>query len=220
SEIGKQLGVAHILEGSVQKAGNAVHINVQLINAATNAHVWADIYDRKLDDIFAVEGEVATAIGEALNAKVTGSEKQSITAKLTNNPQAYDAYLRGLALFRKSDDASIRNAQQFFEQAVQLDPNFATAWAGLAHVHALQYFTDGDAVSRNAARTALDAALRLQPDLAEAQLAQAYCQSYAEGDYDAAAARFEHFLGKWPNNAGSLEPRGLSVSRYGSRRWA
>src|SRR3954463_2056777 len=141
SEIGKQLGVAHILEGSVQKAGNAVHINVQLINAATNAHVWAEIYDRKLDDIFAVEGEVATAIAEALNAKVTGSEKQSITAKLTNNPQAYDAYLRGLALFRKSDDASIRSAQQFFEEAVQLDPGFATAWAVLAHAYALQYFT-------------------------------------------------------------------------------
>jgi TolB-like protein len=215
SEIGKQLGVAHILEGSVQKAGNAVHINVQLVNAATDAHVWAEIYDRKLDDIFAVEGEVATAIAEALNAKVTGSEKQSISAKLTNNPQAYDAYLRGLALFRKSDDAGIRNAQQFLEQAVQLDPGFATAWALLAHVHALQYFTDADAVRRNAARTALDAALRLQPDLAEVQLAQGYLQYYVEQDYDAAAARFEQLLGKWPNNAGILEALGLIVRRQG-----
>jgi TolB-like protein/thioredoxin-like negative regulator of GroEL len=215
SEIGKQLGVAHILEGSVQKAGNAVHINVQLINAATDAHVWAEIYDRKLDDIFAVEGEVATAIADALNAKVTGTEKQTITAKLTSNPQAYDAYLRGLALFRESDDASTRTAQQFFEEAVRLDPGFATAWALLAHAHALQYFTDPDPVHRNAARTALDAALRLQPDLAEVQLAQGYFQYYVEQDYDAAAARFEQLLGKWPNNADILGALGLIVRRQG-----
>jgi TolB-like protein len=215
SEIGKQLGVANILEGSVQKAGNAVHINVQLINAVTDAHVWAEIYDRKLDDIFAVEGEVATAIADALNAKVTGTEKQTITAKLTNNPQAYDAYLRGLALFRKSDDASTRSALQFLEQAVQLDPDFATAWALLAHVHAFQFFNGAGTAGRNAARTALDAALRVRPDLAEVQLAQGYFQYYVEQDYDAAAARFEQLLGKWPNNADALQALGLIVRRQG-----
>ena len=217
SEIGRQLGVAHILEGSVQKAGNAVHINVQLIKAATDAHVWAEIYDRKLDDIFAVEGEVATAIAEALNAKVTGQEKQTITAKLTNNPDAYDAYLRGLTLFRRTDAASTRNAQQILEQAVRLDPNFATAWALLAHTEALQYFTDADPARRKAARAALDSALRLQPDLAEVQLAQGYFQYYVEQDYAAAAARFEQLLGKWPNNADVLEALGLIVRRLG--RW-
>ncbi len=215
SGIGRQLGVAHILEGSVQKAGNAVHINVQLIKAATDAHVWAESYDRKLDDIFAVEGEVATAIADALNAKVTGQEKQTITARLTNNPQAYDAYLRGLALFRRSDDAGKRSAQQFLEEAVRLDPGFATAWALLAHVHAWQYFNEADAVRGNAARTALDAALRLQPDLAEVQLAQGYFQYYVEQNYDAAAARFEQLLAKWPNNADILEALGLIVRRQG-----
>ena len=217
SEIGKQLGVAHILEGSVQKASNKVHINVQLIKAATDAHVWAEIYDRKLDDIFAVEGEVATAIAEALNAKVTGQEKQTITAKLTNNPEAYDAYLRGLALFRRSDDASIRNAQPFLEQAVRQDPGFATAWALLAHVHALQYFSDPDTAHQSAARAALEAALRLQPELAEVQLAQGYVQYYVEQDYEAAAARFEQLLVKWPNNADILQALGLIVRRLG--RW-
>ncbi|MFN2542077.1 MAG: tetratricopeptide repeat protein [Chthoniobacterales bacterium] len=215
SGIGRQLGVAHILEGSVQKAGNAVHINVQLIKAATDAHVWAESYDRKLDDIFAVEGEVATAIADALNAKVTGQEKQTITARLTNNPAAYDAYLRGLALFRRSDDASTRSAQQFFEEAVRLDPGFATAWALLAHVRAWQYFNEADASHSNAARTALDAALRLQPDLAEVQLAQGYFEYYVEGNYDAAAARFEQLLRKWPNNADILEALGLIVRRQG-----
>src|SRR5436190_7564589 len=216
SEIGKQLGVAHILEGSVQKAGNAVHINVQLINAATNAHVWADIYDRKLDDIFAVEGEVATAIAEALNAKVTGNEKQTITARLTDNPEAYDAYLRGLALFRNSDDSSIRSAEQFLEQAVHLDPGFATAWALLARVHALEYFQGGDATQqRGGARRALEAALRLQPDLPEVQLAQGYYEYYVEQNYAAAAARFEQLLGRWPNNAEILEALGLIVRGQG-----
>lgn len=214
SEIGKRLGVAHILEGSVQKAGNAVHINVQLIKAATDAHVWAEIYDRKLDDIFGVEGEVATAIAEALNAKVTNKEKQTITAKLTNNPEAYDAYLRGLTLFRKSDDSSIRSAQPFLEQAVHLDPGFATAWALLARIHAFEFFS-GDEAQRAAARAALDAGLRLEPDLPEVQLAQGYFQYYVEQNYDGAAARFEQLLGKWPNNAEILEALGLIARRQG-----
>src|SRR5436309_3630930 len=104
-EIGKQLSVANLLEGSVQKAADAVHINVQLIRAATDEHLWAESYNRKLNDIFTVEGEVAGAIADQLNAKLRGAEKQVITAKLTSNPEASDAYLRGSALFRKSDDA-------------------------------------------------------------------------------------------------------------------
>ena len=102
SEIAKQLGVAHILEGSVQKAGNAVHINVQLIKAATDAHLWGESYDRELQNIFAVEGEVAKAIADQLRAKLTGQEEQVITAKPTDNPEAYDAYLRGLAYTLKT----------------------------------------------------------------------------------------------------------------------
>ncbi|HZE12175.1 MAG TPA: hypothetical protein VE086_00320, partial [Chthoniobacterales bacterium] len=95
-DVGAQLGVAHLLEGSVQKIGNAVHVNVQLIRAATDEHIWAESYNRKLDDVFAVEGEVASTIADQLNAKLTGAEKEVLAQKPTNNPAAYDAYLRGL----------------------------------------------------------------------------------------------------------------------------
>jgi TolB-like protein/tetratricopeptide (TPR) repeat protein/class 3 adenylate cyclase len=218
SEIGRQLGVSNILEGSVQKAGNAVHINVQLIRAATDEHLWAESYNRKLDDIFGVEGEVATAIAEALNAKVTGNEKQAITAKATNNPVAYAAYLRGVALYRKgASPEGYRSAQQFLEQAVLLDPGFATAWALLVRVDALQFFSGYDVTEarRGATRSALDTALRLQPDLAEVQLAQGYYQYWVERDYNAATRRFEQLLGKWPNNSEILEALGLILRRQG-----
>jgi TolB-like protein len=218
SEIGRQLGVANILEGSVQKAGNAVHINVQLIRAATDEHLWAESYSRKLDDIFGVEGEVATAIAEALNAKVTGNEKQAITAKATNNPEAYAAYLRGVALYRKgASPEGYRSAQQFLEQAVLLDPGFATAWALLVRVDALQFFNGYDVTEarRGATRSALDTALRLQPDLAEVQLAQGYYQYWVERDYNAATRRFEQLLGNWPNNSEILEALGLILRRQG-----
>src|SRR5437870_3791345 len=133
-EIARQLGVAHIVEGSVQKAADAVHINVQLIRAATDEHLWAESYNRKLNDIFTVEGEVAGAIADELNAKLSGAEKQVITARLTSNPEASDAYLRGSVLFRKGDDGSLDTAPQFLEQAGRLDPRVATAWAVLAGV--------------------------------------------------------------------------------------
>ena len=218
SEIGRQLGVANILEGSVQKAGNVVHINVQLIRAATDEPLWAESYNRKLDDIFGVEGEVATAIAEALNAKVTGNEKQAITAKATNNPEAYAAYLRGVALYRKgASPEGYRSAQQFLEQSVLLDPAFATAWALLVRVDALQFFNAYDVTEarRGATRSALDTALRLQPDLAEVQLAQGYYQYWVERDYNAATRRFEQLLGKWPNNSETLEALGLILRRQG-----
>src|ERR1700726_637601 len=102
-EIGKQLGVSNLLEGSVQKSGNAVHVNVQLIRAATDEHLWAESYNRKLDDVFAVEGEVASAIADQLNAKLTGAERRELAARPTNNPEAYDAYLRGLAFQGRID---------------------------------------------------------------------------------------------------------------------
>src|ERR1700719_1130100 len=140
-DIAKQLGVAHILEGSVQKIANAVHVNVQLIRATTDEHLWAESYNRKLDDIFAVEGEVATAIAEQLNAKLTGSEQESLTIKPTSNPQAYDAYLRGLAFQGRIDgvDSNIAKSIEAFEEAARLDPQFALAWAQLVRQDALAY---------------------------------------------------------------------------------
>jgi serine/threonine protein kinase len=147
AEIAKQLGVANILEGSVQKAADQVRVNVQLVNAQTDAHVWAETYDRKLTDIFSVESDIAKGIAESLQAKLTGREKQALATKPTNNPEAYDAYLRGLAFEARSYARSwisysedlLGKAIGLYEQAVQLDPNFAIAWARLSRINAFLY---------------------------------------------------------------------------------
>jgi hypothetical protein len=133
SEIGKQLGVAHILEGSVQKSGDAIRVNVQLIKAANDSHLWAETFDRKLTDIFSVESDVAKAIAEELRAKLSGQEEQVIAAKPTDNPEAYDAYLRGLAYSLRTigEPANTLGAQKYLQEAVRLDPKFALAWAVL-----------------------------------------------------------------------------------------
>src|SRR6516165_5553625 len=142
-EIARQLGVAHILEGSVQKSGNAVRVNVQLIKAANDSNLWADTFDRKLTDIFLVESEVAKAIADQLRAKLTGQEEQVITAMPTYNVEAYDAYLRGLAYTLKTlpTSANALGAQRYFKEAVLLDPKFALAWAQLSIVDSLGYCT-------------------------------------------------------------------------------
>ena len=142
-EIARQLGVANILEGSVQKSGNSVRVNVQLIKAASDSHLWADTFDRKLTDILSVESEVAKAIADQLRAKLTGPEEQVIAAKPTDNPEAYDAYLRGLAYSLKpaNTTANSLGAQKYLRQAVRLDPKFALAWALLSSVDSLGYLT-------------------------------------------------------------------------------
>src|SRR5438445_144759 len=134
-EIAKQLGVAHILEGSVQKNGNAVRVNVQLIKAASDTHVWSETFDRKLTDIFSVESEVAKTIASQLRAKLTGQEAEVIAARPTDNPQAYDAYLRGLAYTLKTGftQANSLGAQKYLKEAVRLDPKFALGWAMLTY---------------------------------------------------------------------------------------
>ena len=143
-EVGQQLGVANLLEGSVQKAGNAVHINVQLIKAATDEHVWAESYDRELQNIFGVEGEVAGAIADQLNAKLSGNEKRELSARPTKNPDAYDAYLRGLAFEGDVQDfrASLLKSIDAFENAVRLDPEFAIAWAHLCRQNGLAFINN------------------------------------------------------------------------------
>ena len=131
SEIAKQLGVANLLEGSVQKTNDQVRVNVQLIRAANDSHLWAETFDRRLTDIFSVESEVAKAIADQLRAKLTGQEEQVIAAKPTDNPEAYDAYLRGLAYTLKTGNspANTLGAQKYLKEAVRLDPKFALAWA-------------------------------------------------------------------------------------------
>ncbi|PYL70053.1 MAG: hypothetical protein DMF22_10290, partial [Verrucomicrobia bacterium] len=179
SEIARQLGVAHIVEGSVQKSGDAVRVNVRLIKAANDSHLWADTFDRKLTDIFSVESEVAKAIAEQLRAKLTGQEEQVIAAKPTDNPEAYDAYLRGLAYTLKTQNTpgNYLAAQKYLKEAVRLDPKFALAWALLSYVDARGYRTlnlQPTVALREEARQAAETALTLQPNLGEALLAKGY----------------------------------------------
>jgi len=191
AEIAKQLGVSHILEGSVQRVADEVRVNVQLIHAQTDSHAWADTYDRKLTDIFAVESEIAKSIAESLQAKLTGREQQALAVRPTNNPEAYDAYLRAL-----SADAQgvysvylLEKAIGFFEQAVQLDPNFALAWAKMARANIYYYWNGETTPARlDAVKRALDRAQKLQPDSPETLLALGYYQYQVLRDYGAAKA--------------------------------
>ena len=144
-EVGKQLGVANLLEGSVQKISNAVHVNVQLIRVATDEHVWAESYNRKLDDVFAVEGEVANAIADQLNAKLTGAEQKALADRPTENTAAYDAYLRGASIeHTQYGYSNYAEAARNYAEAVQLDPKFAIAWARLAVMRSFLYFNSVD----------------------------------------------------------------------------
>src|SRR6202048_545000 len=188
-EIARQLGVAHVVEGSVQKNGNAVRVNVQLIKAANDSHLWAETFDRKLTDIFSVESEVAKAIAERLRAKLSGQEEQVIAAKPTDNVEAYDAYLRGLAYTLKTGTtpANSLSAQKYLREAVRLDPKFALSWALLSYVDAVGYRTvtlQPKVALREEARQAAETALTLQPTLGEALLAKGSYHYFCLKDYD------------------------------------
>ena len=174
-EIAKQLGVANILEGSVQKSGDAVRVNVQLIKAANDSHLWADTYDRRLTDIFSVESDVAKAIADTLKAKLTGAEEQLIAARPTSDLTAYELYLKGRVLWGKRGGDNIRQAIAFYEQAIVRDPNYAPAYAGLAEAYViLPIYTDASAREAYAkAKAAALKALQLDDKLAEAHNALA-----------------------------------------------
>ena len=205
-EIARQLGVAHILEGSVQKSGDAVRVNVQLIKAATDSHLWADTFDRKLTDIFAVETEVAKAIADQLRAKLTGQEEQAIAAKPTNNPEAYDAYLRGLAYTLKTQNtpANYLGAQKYLREAVRLDPKFALSWALLSYVDARGYLTTNlqpTIALRNEAQHAMETAMALDTSLGEAWIAKGYYEYGCVGDFESAARYYEQARQLLPNSS-------------------
>jgi len=209
-EIARLLGVANILEGSVQKSGDAVRVNVQLIKAANDSHLWADTFDRKLTDIFSVESEVAKAIADQLRAKLTGQEEQVIAAKPTDNPEAYDAYLRGLAytLRTQRTPANSLGAQMYLREAVQLDPKFALAWALLAYTDAVGYHTmnlQPTLALREETRQAAETALALQPALGEAVLAKGYYHYACLKDYDTAVRYLEQAHSLLPNNSRILQ---------------
>ena len=205
-EVGKQLGVAHIVEGTVQKSGDTVRISVQLIKAGNDSHVWGETFDRKLTDIFSVESEVAKSIADQLQTKLTGQEKETIAAKPTENADAYDAYLRGLACTLKAANTPSNSlaAQQYFKEAVRLDPNFALGWALLSYIDSVGYSTVSlpltDAL-REEARRAADTALILQPNLGEALHAKGYYHYAVLKDYNTAVHYFEEARRFLPNSS-------------------
>jgi TolB-like protein len=204
-EIAKQLGVANILEGSVQKTAHRMQFNVQLVDAQTDSHLWGATYDCNLTDIFGVESEIAKGIAESLQATLTGHEEQVIAAKPTDNTEAYDAYLRGLAYNTlKPTRPNTVDAQKYFKEAVRLDPKFALSWALLSYVDARGYITQNlqpTAALREEARQAAETALTLQPNLAWALLATGSYNYYCLKDYDRAVHYFEQARQLLPNSS-------------------
>jgi TolB-like protein len=220
TEIGKQLGVAHIVEGSVQKSGNVVRVNVQLIKAANDSHLWADTFDRRLTDIFSVESEVAKAIAEQLRAHITGQEEQEIAAKPTDNVEAHDAYLRGLAYTLKTTTSppNALAAQKYLREAVRLDPKFALAWALLSYADASGYIVQSlqpTVALREETRQAAETALTLQPNLGEAVLAKGHYHYACLKDYDTAVRYFEQARPLLPNSSRIPESLAYLTRRRG-----
>src|SRR6516225_3561334 len=216
-EIAKELGVAHLVQGSVQRAGDQVRVNVQLIKAQTDFHLWADTFDRRLTDVFAIESEIAKRIAESLQAKLTGREEKALAVKPTNNPEAYDAYLRGLAFYARPYIDSRLKAISFYERAVQLDPKFALAWARLSRVNAFAHFSSFDASSarRDAAKRALENAQKLEPDSPETLLALGYYQYWVLRDYGSSKTTFERVSKMLPGSSEVPTALGLVARREG-----
>jgi len=220
--VARQLAVANVLEGSVQKAGDEVLVNVQLIDARNDQHLWAQAYTRKLDNVFGVEGEVAQQIAQALHAALTRREQQALSAKPTQNMEAYDAYLRGVAsgLSAGGSADQYRQAAGFFAEAVQRDPDFALAWARLAqadsHIHQLHY--DRSQSLADAAKRASDTALKLAPDSGDAWLARGVYLYQVEKNYPAATAALMQAQQRLPNSGEVLAAFADVEARQG--RWS
>src|SRR5438046_4561239 len=204
-EIAKQLGVMNIVEGSVQKANDQVRVNVQLINALSDAHLWADTYDRKITDIFAVESEISKTIADTLQAKLTGSEKISIAKVPTANTEASELYLKGRFIWNKPTGADLKRAIDYFNQAIAKDPNYAVAYAGLADSYTLlsvfSAASPQDSIPQ--ARVAAKKALELDNTLAEAHASSGRILSGYDYDFERAIAEFERAIQLNPNYATS-----------------
>ena len=221
-QIAKELGVAHILEGSVQKSGDAVRVNVQLIKAANDSHLWADTFDRKLTDIFSVESEVAKKIADQLQAKISLSEKAAIEKAPTSDLVAYDLYLRAQALFADTSDAvhareKLPQAAQLLDEALMRDPNFLQAWCLLSRVHGVAYFRGHDHTPArlDLAKTVLDRAMRVQPDAGEIHLALANYYYLGFRDYKRARSELAIARKTLPNNADVFRHTGVIDRREG-----
>jgi TolB-like protein/Tfp pilus assembly protein PilF/class 3 adenylate cyclase len=202
-QIARELGVTNILEGSVQKANDQVRVNVQLINALTDAHLWADTYDRKLTDIFAVESDIAKTIAETLQARLTGSEKSALSKKPTDNPEAYELYVKGRFFWNKRTGADLKRAIDYFNQAIAKDPNYALAYSGVADSYLLLPIF-GAAAPRDSipqAKAAAKRALELDNTLAEAHASSGRILSGYDYAFERAIAEFERAIQLNPNYA-------------------
>jgi TolB-like protein/Flp pilus assembly protein TadD len=217
-EIGKALGVATLLEGSVRRIGNRVRVNVQLINANNDEHIWAEDYDRDLTDVFAIQTDLAQKIAAALQAKLSPNEKARLDKRPTQNPQAYLLFMQAHDYANQKDmfrDTSSK-AVPLFEEAIKLDPNFALAFAGLSRTESWLYHSSDPApVRREKARLNANEALRLQPDLPEGHLALGYSYYYGERDYERALAEFEIAKRGLPNEAQAYMAIGAIQRRQG-----
>ncbi len=202
-QIAKQLGVMHILEGSVQKSNDQVRVNVQLINAMTDAHLWADTFDRKLTDIFAVESEIAHTIADTLQAKLTGSEKTMMSQKPTANGAAYELYLKGRFFWNKRTPQDLIKSVDYFNQAIALDPNFARAYAGLADAYVLypDYGNGAPAEFDQKAKEMALKALSLEPLLGAPHATLGLVYNNFDHDFPKAIAEFERAIELDPNYA-------------------
>src|SRR5881392_1945065 len=202
-EIGKALGVSNILEGSVRRSGNRVRVNVQLIDANTDEHVWANDYDRDVTDVFAIQSDLAREIANALQAKLSPAEKSQMTRKPTENPEAYLAFVQAHDLSCAWEDlAKLKQSEQLYQRAVDLDPNFALALARYSQLESWMARThDASSDHREKARTLAERALQLQPDLPEAHLALGFSYYYGDNNYDAALREFEIAQRGLPNES-------------------
>ena len=215
ADIARTLGVANVLEGSVQRSGDTVRVNVQLIRAATDTHLWAEKYDRPLDDVLQVENDIAGSIVTVLAARITPGERLAMSAKPTASGKAYDRYLHALVWFRTFESTGAEDARAALEEAVAIDPDFALAWALLARVRANFAFGSSGTALRDSARAALDRAMALAPDLSEVQLAHAEYTHYVERDYEGAERELAVLHARWPNDAEVLQSLAFVARRVG-----
>jgi TolB-like protein/class 3 adenylate cyclase/Flp pilus assembly protein TadD len=220
-QIGQELGVAYVLEGSVQREGNEVRVTGQLIHAATDEHVWAKSYDRDLTNIFSIQSELATEIADSLSAVISPQEKSLIERKPTDNPAAYDLFLKARAILNSAAVLSRRDeAEQYLNEAVQLDPNFAVAWGYLALAHVRAVISDEDHSPERLAKAkaAIDTAVRLAPDDPEVIKMEGDYYYYGYRDYARAAEQFQKLLRLQPNSAEAYAQLGYILRRQS--RWA
>jgi len=223
-QIGEQLGVAHVLEGSVQRAANRIRVTAQLIDARNDSHLWAEHYDRALDDVFAIQSEITRTIADQLHAKLSPTEKSAVDIPPTKDLEAYDLYLRARALYADTSDPfhaqeKLPEAARLLDAAVARDPSFLLAWCQLANVHDLMYFQGHDHTPARLeqANKAVQAALRIQPNSGQAHLALAY--HYYAGFRDYSRAREELAIARRTLPSSFFVPAcSITVRAYGTKR--